>query len=354
MNARWLSTTLAALSATSPLLTQAVSPLGRDRFEGSSSTSYPLGRHDARVMTLHADLGASARTLSGHAYRRDAIAQRGVIPGFTADLEVVMSIAARAPDQASSTFAQNVGANPVTVLPRTSISFPATGRPPFDPAGSFEHSIPYATPFALPASAAAVCLDVRVHGNQTANGPDRNFSPYLDAHELFRDGHSEQPGYRFDIGCAAVGVRRTHTGRLTLLATQSGLDLEIDSRDGVPSGLTALIVGSSPLNTPWSFKPECRLLASLDTVVGLPGLADANGDWSGTLRGIGAPLSGTNFWTQVVTGVIGGDGTFSDGSLLTVPPAPSPQVLAARVAHGSDRTSPTGTVSLVVPVTQFF
>ena len=105
-----------------------ISPADRRHYEGSKQTSYPLGRFDARVQQLHADLGAQARSLRGHAYRRDAVATRGQLAGYQVDLSVHASICPNPPTRASRTFAANAG-TPVEVLPRTTVNMPATTRP---------------------------------------------------------------------------------------------------------------------------------------------------------------------------------------------------------------------------------
>ena len=105
-----------------------VSPTARVTLEGSASTSYPLGRAKSRYQQLYQDLGA-ARMLKGHAYRRDAISSRAGIAGFRSEMMVQLSAAALAPAKASKTFANNAGASPSTVLPRTILVFPSSTKP---------------------------------------------------------------------------------------------------------------------------------------------------------------------------------------------------------------------------------
>ena len=127
---------LAALAGTaSAQIMTAVSPQDRTTLEGSSFTHFPIGRASARMQTLHADL-APGTLLSGHAYRRDAVQVRGVVDAFSCDMQVTLSMSTKLPTQASTTFAQNRGTNPVVVLPRTIIAFPATNRPSIDMLGS--------------------------------------------------------------------------------------------------------------------------------------------------------------------------------------------------------------------------
>ena len=129
----------ASLTLADPLASQAtVSPADRVTLEGSSSTSYPLGRASMRLQQLLADLPTRVMTLQGHAYRRDAATVRGTVAAFRAQVSVLASVSPRTPDTASSTFATNHGAQIHTALAPTWISFPQTDRPPVDPAASFE------------------------------------------------------------------------------------------------------------------------------------------------------------------------------------------------------------------------
>src|SRR5690606_3959418 len=100
------------LAVTSDLLAQTVSPLDRTALEGSSYSHYPLGRHNARMQTLHDDIPGGT-LITGHAYRRDAIGVRGLVDGFQADLQVTLSMSPNTAAQASGTFANNTGSNPV-------------------------------------------------------------------------------------------------------------------------------------------------------------------------------------------------------------------------------------------------
>lgn len=341
----------------------AVSPASRADLEGDGSTTYPLGRHDMRLQQLHADLPPSLTTLLGHAYRRDAIATRGTVTAFSTDLEVRLSIAATTPDAPSRDFAQNRGTGEVVVLPRTTISFPATSRPGTAPAPSFDLIVPYAVPFARPAGA-VVCLETVVYGNSTASGNDRNFTPYIDAHALSRSGATSQPGFRYGTGCAAQGRTTPHSAVFRLERDGGGaLELTIDSRDGARStaagapALVTLLVGLSEDNRPWpgAASGGCTLLTQIHAHIPLPGTADVNGDWNGALPGLANLPIGLQFHAQTVSGNLAtGDLTFSDGSVLTVPGVEPTPIAVSRIAAGSDHTATRGTTSFSVPVTSFF
>lgn len=334
-----------------------ISPRDRTSLEASSSTSYPLGRWNCRVQQLHDDLGSSPLTLTGHAYRRDATAVRGSISAYRVEMSVTLSMSPRTAPIASRTFQDNVGA-PFVALPRTWVDLPTTNRPPQAPAQGFRFRIAYATPFAYPAGGGTLCVDTTVWGNSTASGTNRNFTASLDAHELFPDGRNLQPGYRFGQGCAPLQGGSSAYANFELRRLPSGMELDIQARNGMPStsggpGVSALLAGFSLQSQPWFVRPSCALLTSTSAILPLPGTNTAQGHWDGVLGGFSPLPTGMAFHLQIASGHPLDGVALADASQLVVPP-PGPQpVPAARIAHGSDRTSPTGTVSLVVPVTEF-
>ena len=241
---------------------QGVSPEDRTSLEGSTSTSYPLGRFNARVQQLHADLPPGLTQIRGHAYRRDAALVRGPVPGFKVELEISLSSSPRQPNSASRTFAENRGTSPTVVLPRTVVSFPSTERPSADPAPSFELEIPYDRPFLRPPGGGALCLETVVFGNLRPSGPDSNFQVYQDAHQLFADRRSVQPGFRFGQGCAPPNSTAAGFANFEITRWGTTLDLEISARNGIPDDGTQmawsfLMLSATPFNGPWQFRPDC-------------------------------------------------------------------------------------------------
>ncbi|MCC6785692.1 MAG: hypothetical protein IT457_22780 [Planctomycetes bacterium] len=362
MSPRLIIACAAVLAAVAPAQS-IVSPANRDRFEGNSNSPYPLGRANGRFQQIHADLGASARSITGHAYRADATTQRSDVAAFSVDLEIALAVAARSPAQASTTFTDNLGAGLATVLPRTLLNFPTTSRPAADPAPFFEFRIPYATPFALPAGASGLCVDIVVHGNTSARGSNVNFLPYLDAQDFPTDGRSELPGYRFGSGCAVSGSNLAASARfMTTRGLNASLSLEIDLRDAVPSlgqlsATTALVVGLGHAPQPWPTGTNCTLYPTLDVAVSLPVANDPSGDWFGYVGLPAALQDGQRFYVQCVSGVLGqgaGDLTFSDASVVSIPPLGDATLRASRVANGSNRAAATGTFARAVTVTEFF
>ncbi|MEM7204883.1 MAG: hypothetical protein AAF628_31800 [Planctomycetota bacterium] len=348
-------TLLAGTLAAQPV----VSPADRVGLEGSSTTSYPLGRFNCRLQQLHADLPQAGMTVAGHAYRRDAISTRGAVESYRVELSVALSAAPLTPETASRTFAQNAGATPVVVLPRTWIDFPATQRPSIDPAPLFELRIPYATTYAWAGGAAAtLCMDTTVCGNDGPNGPNANFTAYEDAHELHDDGTAEQPGYRYGNGCPAPGSSRAATATFELRHLPTGMELEIKARDGVAStpatpAVSALLIGFGAQSVSWPIRPTCTLLTEIVAAGVLNGANDDQGDWTGIVQAMRLPV-GMDLYLQIASGHPLGGATLSDASHVQIPPLGQVPPAAVRIAHGSDRASASGTVSATVPVTEFF
>ena len=336
----------------------AVSPADRTGLEGSSFTHFPLGRAAARMQTLHSDVPGGT-LISGHAYRRDAVGVRGVVPAFQSDLSVTLSMTGSLPTQASTTFANNVGSTPTTVLPRTVLSFPATNRPGLDPAALFELVIPYQLPFLVPPQGGTLCVDVQVFGNQSSAGSNQNLSIYLDAHENFADGRAEQPGFRTFQGCPAPGATTDCYAAMTLWRLATGGRLDISIRDGVAdsgNGQTRAFVtlGTGIDGSPWPLRSDCAFWSSAEIWASLPGTMNAQGDYDGSLNLPQLP-PGFRLWCQAGAIDLGTVGmSFSDAVTLVTPPAGPLPIPAVRIVNSTNQASATGTISNVVPVMGFF
>lgn len=352
-----LSAALLASAAAAQIV--AVSPADRDGLEGGSFTHFPLGRANARMQTLHADVPGGT-LLTGHAYRRDAVQVRGLVDGLTSDLQVTLSMSPNLPTQASTTFANNVGGNPVTVLPRTLVAFPATNRPTLDPAAAFELVIPYQVPFLVPPQGGTLCVDVEVFGNQSAAGVDRNLSLYLDAHEHYSDGRAEQPGFRTGTGCKAPGQTSDCYASLTFWRRAAQSDLDVSIRNGVPDGgggtsMAILTMGLGVDGTPIPWRPDCPFWSSAEIWFWLPGSFDAQGDYDGSLLGLPLLPPGMRLWCQagsydVVTGALAA----SDAATFVTPPPGTLPIPVCRLVNSTNRAAATGTLSYAVPVMGFF
>ena len=310
------------------------------------------------MQTLHADVPGGT-VITGHAYRRDAVSVRGTVDGFQAELQVTLSLSPNLPTQVSTTFANNTGASAVTVLPRQWVTFPPTVRPSLDPAPTFDLVIPYLVPFVMPPQGGTLCVDVEIWGNQSTGGPNRNLSIYLDSHEHYPDGRTEQPGFRFGQGCAAPGSTTAAYATMSLwhLGTQQQLDVAL--RNGVAedgSGLARawLAIGLQTASTPWPLNPTCRLWSSADVWFVLPGQPDALGDYDGGLTGLAVLPPGYRLWCQAGSAHLGtGALAFGDGSTFVTPPAGRLPIPTSRVANSSDHAAATRTLSYAVPVMAF-
>lgn len=348
----------AALAALAPCQT-AVSPTDRAALEGSSFTHFPLGRASARVQTLHRDLPGGA-VLHGHAYRRDAIALRGQVDAFQCEIEVRIAMSPLTPTTASTTFANNLGAGAVTVLPRQVLAFPATVRPGLDPSPTFDLQVPYQTPFVVPAGGGTVCVEVLVYGNQSAVGGNQNLSVYLDAHEHYGDGRGEQPGFRTLTGCPAPGNATPSTATLVYWRLASGARLDVALRDGIAddgSGTARAFVlfGQQLVATPWPTLPTCSVWSSGEVWYPLPGPLSSAGSYDGSLPGLPQLPPGFRLWCQAGSvDLQNGDLAFTDAStFVTPPPGPLP-IPTARIANSASVAAATGTVSYAVPVMAFW
>lgn len=332
-----------------------VSPNDRLTLEGASFTHFPLGRADARMQTLHADVPGGT-VITGHAYRRDAIAVRGQVDAFQSDLQVTVSMSPNLPTQASSTFANNVGQNPVTVLPRQFVAFPATQRPSLDPASTFELVVPWSQPFVVPPGGGTLCIDVQVFGNASATGTNQNLSVYLDAHENFADGRAEQPGFRTGLGCPAPGSADDSYATMTYWRLTTGARLDVSIRDGVPdtgngTARPFVVLGHSQAGSPWPMRPDCPFWSSAEIWFPLPGTMNAAGDYDGSLTGLPFLPPGYRLWGQAGSIDLATVGmAFTDAVTFVTPPSGPLPIPTSRIVNSTNHAAPTGTVSYVVPV----
>jgi hypothetical protein len=334
-----------------------VSPRARTSLEGSASTFYPLGRAKGRFQQLFSDLGPG-RLIRGHAYRRDALTSRGPIAAFRSEMTIALSPAALSPTQPSKTFQQNHGPSPTTVLTRTIVDFPATSKPTGLTPAPFLLRVPYKTSFGWTGKG-TLCVDIVLHGNQTGSGQDKNFSADLDAHDLFVSGRNLQPGVPFGQGCARP--KTSVPAKATFLVRHLGktADVQIEVRGGVPSTTSVaaesvLVLGQKQLSQAWPPGTGCTLYTDTAILVFLRGNNDQQGAWSGTLP-VGPPAPAyTSMFGQIASFARqSGELVLTNAAQLTMPPA-GPGLVSARIAHGTNAASTTGTISYAVPITLFF
>ncbi len=337
----------------------AVSPADRANLEGSSFTHFPLGRASARMQTLHRDVPGGT-LITGHAYRRDAIAVRGQVDGFASDLQVALSLSPALPTQASTTFANNVGQNPIVVLPRTVLGFPPTQRPGLDPAAAFELTIPYQLPFLLPSTGGTLCVDVTVFGNTSQAGTNTNLSVYLDAHENYTDGRAEQPGFRTFAGCPAPGSTTNSYATMTYWRLTGSGRLDVSIRNGVPdlgtgTALPFVMIGHGLDGTPWPLRADCPFWSSAEVWFALPGAMNSAGDYDGSLTALPLLPPGFRLWCQAGSVDLSTVGmAFSDAVTFVTPPTGPLPIATSRIINSTNNAATTGTVSYAVPVMGFF
>lgn len=347
---------LAIQTAGAPAQTSTVSPIDRSGLEGSSSSSYPLGRHNCRYQQLYSDLGGQL-VIRGQGFRRDALGNRGEIKSFRSQISISLSQVSQLPNKISKTFADNIGAKASVVFPRGWVSFPTTKKPMVVPA-SFEYRIPYTRPYTWTGKG-TLALDMTIYGNQLATGSNKTFSASLDSHRLYASGRNLQPGYRFGSGCPASGASTAAWCAFELRHEGAQLDLSIDSRWGVPSTAAGpaksfLLLSLDQRPFPWPPGSSCQVYGRTDTVVPLSGDNLANGSYK-TVLNVGVPPP-VNFEMngQIISfAAHSGEVVLSDASRLITPPA-GRGIVSARVIHASDRGSLTGTVSTTVPVCLFY
>ncbi|MEC9048432.1 MAG: hypothetical protein VYA51_10500 [Planctomycetota bacterium] len=356
---RWIALSLLHLCGAA-VGQHAVSPADRAALEGNSFTHYPLGRRSARVQTLHDDVPGGV-VIGAHGYRRDAVGVRGVVTGLKCDLQVTLSMAPHAADAASATFADNIGGQPVVVLPRQLVTIPPTQRPQVDPSPSFDLVIPYTQPFAVPAGGGTLCVDVEVFGNRTASGDDRDVSVYLDAHRQYADGRAQQRGYRTLRGCPAPGSQTACYAALDLWRMPSATtSLDVSIRNGVfdqGGGTTRafLTIGNQRVTAPWPLRSDCPFHSSAELWFALPGGVTTAGSYDGTLPGLPLLPAGMRLWCQAGTIDLSTAAmAFSDAVTMVTPPNGAVPRPCARVANGADVTSATGAISRSVPVMCFY
>lgn len=348
---------LLVAAATAAQTSTAVSPQARSRLEGNASTYYPLGRAKSRFQQLFADL-SQAQLVKGHAYRRDALSSRGQIAAFQTEMAVSLSRAALTPAQAQQTFQNNSGQNPTTVLARTSMSFVATAKPTGLSPAPFLLRIPYKTAFGWDGKG-TLCVDMVHYGNKTAAGQDKNFVADLDGHQLFASGRSEQPGIPYGQGCAPRGSSTAAQAIFLVRHLGQTSDLGITVSGGMPSTTTSaaesvLVLGQGQRTQAWPPGSGCTLYTDPTVMVFLTGKNDSKGGWSGTLPlGTPAPAYASVFAQVASLDRQRGELVLTNGAQLTMPP-PGPGLVSVRIAHGTNASATTGTVSSTVPVTLFY
>jgi hypothetical protein len=181
----WL---LAACGASAQLTTVVV-PNGLGNVEGSSSTSEPFTSSSFRLQMVFdasqfAGLGGGpgiSNSVYGIAFRPDGASTFDVLYGF-GGASVTLSTTLKGPDNLSPVFADNVGADAVTIY-NGAISFGGGYIPGSNPQ-PFGQTIPATTPFYYDPARGNLLVDIRAGSGQVL------FPGALDAQFVGSDGVS--------------------------------------------------------------------------------------------------------------------------------------------------------------------
>jgi hypothetical protein len=349
---------LGVLLVATPLHSQntTVCPNDRHDLEGSSKTSYPLGRHNCRFQQLYSEL-AGQPWIQGHSYRRDALGSTATLQAYASEVTITLSRVIQHPKNIRPRFADNMGASATLVLDRSWIQFPTTSQSPSIPA-PFEYTIPYRRPY-LWAGSGTLAMDLTIFANRTAAGPNKNFAAKLDSQQLYALGRNLQPGYRSGRGCPAPGATRAAWCAFQLQHEGASLNLRIESHWGMPSGVgqpsdSVLLLSFDANPVAWPANSGCQIYGKPEICLPLAGQNSALGAMTITIP-VGPPppplfqMHGQILSYNAHTAGV----TLSDTSRLLVPP-PGKGIVSSRLVHASDRNSPTGTISTTVPICEFY
>lgn len=250
---------LAPVRAQSP----AVDPLPFEWAIAARETGFPFGHPNRTVLRyqeVHDGMTGRPRTVTGIAIRRSPLDSHAV-GAFTADLSMRLSTARTTAATIDPRFAANTGPDEVQVLPRRTVSFPASPGVTTLPA-PFEYVVPADVPFAF-GGAGPLCVDLTMHSH--SNVVPTRF-------ELHAEGYSHVG----EIGEGCGGLA---------LATLMGYPDVVHDVTGAPPGAPVVMLFGSGFETTAGLPlpidlgpigaPDCAL--HLDPAVALSGFADPSG-----------------------------------------------------------------------------
>ncbi len=270
----------------------AYSPAGSRTTEGNENNTIPIWSDSATYQQIHdhenmdAALGGLPTTLLGLTLRKDG-GGTSTIAGRTMTLQMTVNMTTVTSRSASSSFAANLGAGAVTVLPFGPVSFPnlvPTSLP--NPPGIV---IPWTTPFAYqPTPGVSFCWEWRHHSaTSRADGA-------LDAVNMNDAENRANEG----VGCLTAGQNAPATiaqRRLNLLGLSYRNQL---TRAAANTGAVFLLGGQ---RTTLQLPGQCAPVLT-NPLVFLPGGTDGLGTWdlslvTPDLRGTGrAEVFGQFVW----------------------------------------------------------
>jgi hypothetical protein len=253
---------LIALATTITAQIRIYSPAPLGHHLGMNTTGYPFGYTSIKKMTyqqVHGDLPKTT-LFKNLAWRpNSSTASHGK---FTATLTLTFGTKGPTPDNATTTFSTNLGANPTVVIKNTQVSIGAYTKPP-QPPGAFVYKLPLSQTYVYNGNG-TFCWECRVH-NHTAPT-----NLYFDLYQS-QSAPTLRPG---GWGCTASGA----TAPASLTGTISGTTINLSASNMPTAGNSMLLVGLNP--TPLDLTPlgaPCSLRT--DILALLPG----KGTWSGTI-----------------------------------------------------------------------
>lgn len=294
------------------------SPSAFANVEGNANNTIPFWSTSSTYQQVH-DYGNMRGTLpvplplNGIALRKDG-ALSGSITGRTMDVQMVVGTTPIDSQSASSTFATNLGPNPVTVLAWTQVSMPNLSNVSLpNPAGLI---VPWTMPFVyVPVPGMHLCWEWR-HRNASTNA-----SAAMDA----STGTSATAHPNEGAGCQVAGQTRpaSITSRSLSFTTNTYVN-RLSYATANAAGVFALGLQRTNLQLPGM----CSALLTLPAFT-TAGVVDSGGIWNLQLTGLAlgsvaqAELLGQFVWLDPSFGL--GIG-LSDMSVLETPPRSARQM----------------------------
>ncbi len=257
--------TAATTTATAQVRVYSPAPLGHH--VGMTSTGYPFGYTNITKMTyqqVHGDLPKTV-LFKNLAWRPSA--GTASHSGFDATVTLTFGTNGPTPDNATTTFSTNLGANPTVVLKNTTVKIGAYTKPP-QPPGPFVYKLPLASTYVYNSNG-TFCWECRLH-NHTAT-QNLSFDLYsTQSVPTLRAGGQ---------GCTASGA----SSPASLTGSVSGTSLTVAAGNMPTAGGSMLLVGLNP--TPFDLTPlgaPCSLRTDILALV--PGKGSGgSATWSGTI-----------------------------------------------------------------------
>lgn len=252
---------------TTNLIAQSVvhSPAPLGYHAGMTATGYPIGYPTITKMTyqqVHGDLPSPflLRNLAWRPYSSTASHS-----GFAVTATLTFGTNGPTPDNATATFATNLGSNPTVVLQNTTVNIGAYVKPP-QPPGAFVYRLPLANPY-LYTGNGTFCWECRVH-NHTGTA-SLSFDLYsMQTYPVLQTGGQ---------GCTASGA----SGPASLTGSYAARVVSVAGSNMPAAGGSLLLMGLNRL--PFDLTPVgAPCVLRTDILVLAPGQGSgSNPTWQG-------------------------------------------------------------------------